>query len=724
MARKKIAILGGGMAGLTTAYYLTKTPELRAQYEVTVHQMGWRLGGKAASGRDRQGRNLEHGLHVWFGYYDCAFRLLQEVYAAYTPPETSPFKTWTDAFKPQKHTGIGMLVDDRWTHLSVDWPENDGQPGDPKPIPPLGGALALLLGWLRDAILDRLPGWEPLLEEQDPEASDSLLFLAAARTAFGFDNAALAFAEAVVVQPRLSLPQAMKVLSLWLHALGGDLTGLGHAHLDAIVRLLRLIDAQYRAFHQGSNDPAVIMIGHLLNVFAATMAGAVADLIKPNLSFETIDDWDFSDWLIYHGADEVIARTSSLVRIIYDISFQYTDGDPARPTCAAGSGLGSVVRMLATYKGAMMYHVQGGFGDAVIAPLYAVLKDNGVKFEFFHKVTALERDGDRVGRVRMEVQAAVSAQPYRPEFEICGLTSWPTEPHWDQLVDGDRLRDAGVNFESHWCQEPPIGEVVLKADQDYDQVVLAIPLGGYKPMEGDPGICADLFTVESPLRRFAENVDITPTLAFQFWSDRTLPQLGWTTGKSATVSGPQPFDIWADMSQVLDVEPWPEGAGPKTLHYFCGSYPTRLYAAPPSDAGVPERAATELRVMVEAWLKTGAEAWFPLASRNGTFDWTALWDPSGATGSARLNNQFLRANIDPTECCVSCAAGQTRYRLYPLQSGFSNLVLTGEGTRHGLNATAVEAAVMSGMASARAISGSPRQIPGYDFLSRKPIPES
>ena len=49
MAKKKIAILGGGMAGLTTAYYLTKTPELRAQYEVTVHQMGWRLGGKAAS---------------------------------------------------------------------------------------------------------------------------------------------------------------------------------------------------------------------------------------------------------------------------------------------------------------------------------------------------------------------------------------------------------------------------------------------------------------------------------------------------------------------------------------------------------------------------------------------------------------------------------------------------------------------------------------------------
>ena len=52
------------MAGLSAAYQLTRTPELQAQHEVTVYQMGWRVGGKAASGRDAWDRNLRHGLHV------------------------------------------------------------------------------------------------------------------------------------------------------------------------------------------------------------------------------------------------------------------------------------------------------------------------------------------------------------------------------------------------------------------------------------------------------------------------------------------------------------------------------------------------------------------------------------------------------------------------------------------------------------------------------------
>ena len=38
------------------------------------------LGGKGASTRGADGRILEHGLHVWLGYYDNAFRLVRECY--------------------------------------------------------------------------------------------------------------------------------------------------------------------------------------------------------------------------------------------------------------------------------------------------------------------------------------------------------------------------------------------------------------------------------------------------------------------------------------------------------------------------------------------------------------------------------------------------------------------------------------------------------------------
>jgi hypothetical protein len=90
---------------------------------------------------------------------------------------------------------------------------------------------------------------------------------------------------------------------------------------------------------------------------------------------------------------------------------------------------------------------------------------------------------------------------------------------------------------------------------------------------------------------------------------------------------------------------------------------------------------------------------------------------AGLLGPARFDAQFLRANIDPTECCVASFAGTTRYRLHPRDHGFVNVVLAGEASRHGFNTTTIEGAVMSGMAAARAISGQPPEIVGYDFLT-------
>src|SRR5215469_5156181 len=63
----RVAIVGGGCAALTAAFELTK-PEHNGLYEVTVYQMGWRLGGKGASGRGPGNRIEEHGLHLWMGF--------------------------------------------------------------------------------------------------------------------------------------------------------------------------------------------------------------------------------------------------------------------------------------------------------------------------------------------------------------------------------------------------------------------------------------------------------------------------------------------------------------------------------------------------------------------------------------------------------------------------------------------------------------------------------
>ena len=78
---------------MAAAFELTR-PEHAGRYEVTVYQLGWRLGGKGASGRGPAGRIEEHGLHLWMGFYENAFRLMRECYAELRrDPATCPIAT-------------------------------------------------------------------------------------------------------------------------------------------------------------------------------------------------------------------------------------------------------------------------------------------------------------------------------------------------------------------------------------------------------------------------------------------------------------------------------------------------------------------------------------------------------------------------------------------------------------------------------------------------------
>src|SRR6516225_6692804 len=96
----RVAVIGGGRASMAAAFELTR-PEQRGRYAVTVYQMGFRLGGKGASGRGVSGRIEEHGLHLWMGFYENAFRLMRECYAELgRDPAACPVATFDDAFKP------------------------------------------------------------------------------------------------------------------------------------------------------------------------------------------------------------------------------------------------------------------------------------------------------------------------------------------------------------------------------------------------------------------------------------------------------------------------------------------------------------------------------------------------------------------------------------------------------------------------------------------------
>ena len=130
--RINVAVIGGGCAAISTAFELSR-PEHGGKYAITVYQLGWRLGGKGASGRGPAQRIEEHGLHVWMGFYDNAFRLLRECYAELKrDPEKCPIADWRDAFVPDPYVGVAdRAANGRWLHRIAGFPSADGLPGDP-----------------------------------------------------------------------------------------------------------------------------------------------------------------------------------------------------------------------------------------------------------------------------------------------------------------------------------------------------------------------------------------------------------------------------------------------------------------------------------------------------------------------------------------------------------------------------------------------------------------
>ncbi len=154
-APKKVAILGGGAGSLTVALALTEPG--RGNFDVTVYQMGWRLGGKGASGRNPKygDRIEEHGIHVWFGFYENAFKLLGSCYDAlrtrgWRTPEGKPVAlqkcigatAGEGAFYPHseyvvnEHVASDASKEAAWSKWPLRVPPNDRFPGDAGPVLP------------------------------------------------------------------------------------------------------------------------------------------------------------------------------------------------------------------------------------------------------------------------------------------------------------------------------------------------------------------------------------------------------------------------------------------------------------------------------------------------------------------------------------------------------------------------------------------------------------
>lgn len=732
-SKKKVAILGGGLSSLVTAHELTSQPGWRDRYDITVYQMGWRLGGKGASGRNKKhnDRIEEHGLHIFFGFYENAFQVMRSVYRELGRHPDAPLSTWEQAFKKHSFVVSEQEFQGQWRRWLLPAPENSRTPGDGGPlIDPWSLAQELLQllvdvfdrWWLRSRdqhVTATLHSLDGLVDHAETIASGDLRMQTHASLLEALANAVR---EQVRLVGKLAEPIASVELS-FLHfaqRLSERMPDDPHAHTSGHHTTLRFLAERFRGAirdlmaEDAKIDWEAFQAFTLLDLGLATFLGMLEDqLIVPPVDWQKLDDEDFRAWLLRHGATHESIE-SAPIRGLRSGAFA-TDA-----TGGAGTTLYLALRLLLTYKGAILWEMQAGMGDTIFAPLYTVLKRRGVRFEFFQRVdnvglSAPDDTGKRiVQRITIGQQATLKGDEYEPLYDVKGLPCWPSEPDYGQLNEGDALQAQDVNLENWWTTwKDPVPPKVLEAGRDFDLVVLGISLGAL------PYICPELIADNERFRMMVAKVETTLTQGMQLWLTPDLPKLGWPMVKPVVVGYADPFDTWSDMSHLIERESWPP-ATVGNLAYFCmrlldepGFDPLRPPAR--SERLYPHRQLERVTHHVYQYLQNDIGHLWPWATRTNApsgLNWDWLVDTKHRHGVERLKDQYWIADWNPSDRYVLSVAGSTKYRLRPDESGYANLILTGDWTRNGFSAGCVEATVASGMHASRAICGFPKTIIG------------
>ncbi|MEN8159713.1 MAG: NAD(P)-binding protein [Myxococcota bacterium] len=511
----KVAILGGGMGSLAAAWRLSETAADRANYDVTVYQRDWLLGGKGASTHNA-GANLghrieEHGIHLLLGFYNNALHLLRSAYAEVqgtpgVPPFDSMIEPWDWVWMADEHPGGTWLAP--W---KVKFPADAGVvPGQSGTVPKagelfekavqrFGEALAKLLGATGSSMPMNLTGLGALVD--------------------------LALALLKVAPQSVVTPIFDSIADI----------------VDQLVRVAWGISRHLLGVREIRHAWIAVFL------FGTNISGALRDRVLID-GTDPLDDKDYRDWLKGHSAvpslPPHVAWESPPIRALYDLAFSRKTG------LAAGVSLIAITRMVLGYEGHFTYKMKAGMGEVVFSPLYLALKQRGVKFVFFHEVDALVAGHDAGANVVEEIHlnAPSGTGGYAPTTVKSGsdgvdLQVWPAIP---------------PNLASD-----PKSQTILRRGTDFDVAVLGISVGGLTN-----AMVGTLRAASPPFASMIDNATHVATQAMQLWMTKSGGGLGWPDPEDAMlISYERPFNSWVDMSHVLPKEDWP--AAVKSVHYLC-----------------------------------------------------------------------------------------------------------------------------------------------------------
>jgi uncharacterized protein with NAD-binding domain and iron-sulfur cluster len=744
----KVVIVGGGCAGLAAAWQLAKLPD----YEVHLYERSWRLGGKGASGRDNQGRILEHGLHIWLGFYENAFRMMRECYAEVEdkkwgpnqsdPGSRLPHGSIDDAFFAEPHIGVAARNRaNEWEVWSGYLPPMKGRPGDPfdahsNPFT-LTNYIARCLHLLNTLMVSVIgppegdvPGTpRPDERSTSDEAAELDFSYDAARSPRALVEHMARMLRGGILTTAAGLLQGVTMLEDWIRTLK-----LGQPMADTVFEFVEAVAAQTRKLLRDlvAVDEHVRRKTEIIDLVMTIAVGLYRDrVLFDERGLDAINNIDYREWLTKHGATRT-SVASPFVEGIYDLVFAYRDGDHDRPALAAGVALRGALRMFFTYRGAMFYRMRSGMGETVFSPLYKVLGEKKgsdgkprVIFHFQHALQRVEFDFSNEGGARVQLLKFSTAGDPKDLDKIGQANAldhfgcWPED---DRLFTPAR---SGMKLET----------LSLEADEHFDVVIFALGIDDFvrvceldKRQGADDGSvetergCESDNTRESGLfgitrwRNMRRHVKTVATKAAQVWLAQDLEALGWYRGPAVISAMGEPFATWADMTYTLaseqawrDALPREKGSEPladssRSVAAFCSELSDEAIQGADKD---PHKVKACVEHDLKEWLSKGMRPFWPhaFAGDRTSLDQVVSLKPVGQP-AGDLSGQHIRANFEDSERYTLALPGSIEHRISPLDRSVTNMTIAGDWTACGLDAGCVEAAVMSGMLAVHAITGS------------------